>query len=348
MDPHPALPVSQVTDIVREWVDLSARSLPGFAGAYLWGGITALPADAPFHLYRDVDVVVVLSSGAPDEEQEVDYRGLILEVIWKNLEDHRDAQAILANPSDGPNMAATQILADPTGILTPLQQAVAADYKRRRWIQARCEAEKVAAAQALAAMHQAAEAEARLNATRAFLGAISGLLAVAQLRRPTTRRTLALLREILEEQGRSDLHEAALILMGCARMSRADVEAMLDHTMVAFDRAVDVYQTTIPYGFAIRAHIRPYYYEGTLEMINQQNHREAVYWISCLDTAYLILHNDAPEAEKPLFASRFQAMYAALGYTSSAHEWAQRVAVAEHLAQQIYQIPDSLLSLHPD
>src|SRR5438105_15217094 len=56
--------VEEVTRIVQEWVDLHARHLPDFAGAYLWGGITALPPEAPFPLYRDVDVVLVFSKGA--------------------------------------------------------------------------------------------------------------------------------------------------------------------------------------------------------------------------------------------------------------------------------------------
>src|SRR6059058_562018 len=114
------LPVREVIEIVQEWVDLHARHLPDFAGAYLWAGITALPADAPFPLYRDVDVVVVLPKGAQDDTVEVFYRGVMLEVISIDLEAHQDAEAILANPSHGPNMATTQVLADPTGILTPL------------------------------------------------------------------------------------------------------------------------------------------------------------------------------------------------------------------------------------
>jgi hypothetical protein len=118
--PSAVLPVAEVVDIVREWVDLQAGHLPRFAGAYLWGGITALPADAPFPLYRDVDVVVV-TEDAHDENQEIPYRGLMLEVIALDLAAHQDAEAVLASPSHGPNMATTQILADPTGILLPLQ-----------------------------------------------------------------------------------------------------------------------------------------------------------------------------------------------------------------------------------
>jgi hypothetical protein len=344
------LPVEEVVAIIREWVDLHARHQPDFAGAYLWGGITALPSDAPFHLYRDVDVVVVVTKGAQDDNLEVLYRGVMLEVISKNLEDHQDAEAVLADPSAGPNLATTQILADPTGILVPLHQAVAADYHRRRWIRARCEAEKASAAQQLAAMRQVSNP---INSQEPFwpvwllLSALSGLLAVAQLRRPTTRRTLTLLRELLEAHGRPDLHEAALTLMGCAHMSRADVQALLDQTVLAFERAVEVYQTPISFGFTMRAHLRPYVAEATQEMIDEGNHREAMFWISCLDTPYLVLQNDAPDAEKPVVAAQLQAILAALGYTS-AEAWAERVVAAEQLTQEISAIADALVALHPE
>src|SRR6478609_2484626 len=160
------LPVREVIEIVQEWVELHARHLPDFAGAYLWAGITALPPDAPFPLYRDVDVVVVRSQGARDEEQEVSYRGLMLEVIEKNLDAHRDPEAILASPSAGPNLATTQILADPTGILTRLREAVAAEYGRRRWVQARCDAEQASAEEWLAAMRRATTPAERMDAAR--------------------------------------------------------------------------------------------------------------------------------------------------------------------------------------
>lgn len=343
--PSAVLPVAEVVDIVREWVDLQAGHLPRFAGAYLWGGITALPADAPFPLYRDVDVVVV-TEDAHDENQEIPYRGLMLEVIALDLAAHQDAEAVLASPSHGPNMATTQILADPTGILLPLQGTVAARFGRHRWIRARCEAQKASAERSLAAMRRASTPVEILDSVREFLGALTGLIAVAQLGRPTTRRTLALLRELLEARGRPDLHEAALAIMGSARLSRADVQTMQDQSVIAFDRAVEVYKTPTPYGFALRPHLRPYYVAGTQEMIDEGNHREAVFWITCLDTAYIVLQNDAPPAEKPLFAAQFHAMHDLLGYTS-AETRANRVDAAGRLAQEIYRIADALVSLHP-
>jgi hypothetical protein len=344
------LPVKVVVEIVQEWVDLHAHNLPDFAGAYLWAGITALPPAALFPLYRDVDVVVVLPEGTQDDTVEVFYRGVMLEVISLDLKAHQDAEAILANPSHGPNMATTQILADPTGILTPLQKKVASEYGKRHWIEARCEKEKASADKHLAAMRAAPTPQERLDSVWAFLSALSGLLAVAQLKRPTTRRTLALLREMLEAQGRPDLHEAALALFGSAYMSRSDVQAMLDRSVVAFDRSVEVYKTPTPYGFTIRQHLRPYLSEATQEMIDEGNHREAMFWITALaGESYLVLQNDAPNREKPEFAAQLQAMHAALGYAdTSAEAWAERVASAERLAQEIYRLADTLATFYPE
>ena len=344
------LRVREVVEIVQEWVDLHARHLPGFAGAYLWAGITALPPDALFPLYRDVDVVVVLPEGAQDDTVEVYYRGVMLEVISIDLRAHQDAEAILSNPSHGPNMATTQILADPTGVLMPLHRKVASEYRRRRWVEARCEKEKESADKQLASMRAASTPQERLDAVWAFLSALSGLLAVAQLKRPTTRRTLALLREMLQAQGRPDLHEAALAVFGSAHMSREDIQAMLDRSVIAFDRSVEVYKTPTPYGFTIRPHLRPYLSEATKEMIDEGNHREAMFWITALGgESYLVLQNDALDDEKPAFAAQLQEMYASLGYAGSTTEtWAERVASAEHLAQEIYAIAGALAALNPE
>lgn len=112
-------------------------------------------------------------------------------------------------------------------------------------------------------MRAASTPQEHLDSVWAFLSALSGLLAIAQLKRPTTRRTLALLREMLEAQRRPDLHEAALALFGSGQMSREDVQTFLDRSVVAFDRSVEVYKTPTPYGFTIRPHLRPYLAEAS-------------------------------------------------------------------------------------
>jgi hypothetical protein len=337
--------VSEVTWIVQEWVDLHASSMPGFASAYLWGGITALPPDATFHLYRDVDVVIVLADGAEAGQEDTQ------EVLLKGLDAHRDAEAVLANPSHGPNMAATQILADSTGLLVTLQESVVAGFERQRWIMARCEAEKRQAEEQLAVLRSTVDPAASQEAFWAIwelLSALSGLLAVAQLERPTTRRTLSLLGELLQRQGRPDLHEEVLRVWGSADMSRADVQAMLDQSVAAFDRSVEVYRTATPYGFTIKPHLRPYLLDAAQEMIDEGHYREATFWIMTLATeSYLVLQNDAPEEERPAYAEELQRMFAALGYTS-AESWVERVSSAERLTREVYAIADRLVALYPE
>lgn len=334
------LPVHEVIARVRAWVTLHASQLPGFAGAYLWAGITALPSDAPFALYRDVDVVVVLAALPAEDTGEVFFQGLMIEVIYKTLDDHRDADLVLADPSAGPNLATTQILADPTGILLPLQQQVAAQYREPRWIAARCAAARQAVQQQLANMRQTSDpghSQDALWQVWGLLNGLSSMLAVAQLARPTTRRTLALLGELLTAHERPDLHELALAVWGSAQLSRAEVQAMLDQSVDVFDRAVVVVKTPTPFGFTIRAHLRPYLQEATQELIDAGQHREATFWIVTLVTeAYLVLANDAPADERPAYAAQLRTVLDALGYTS-AQAWDTRVAAAERLTHEVVQ-----------
>ena len=87
-----------------------------------------------------------------------------------------------------------------------------------------------------------------------------------------------------------------------------------------------------------------------LSTIAEGNHREALFWITALaGESYLVLQNDAPDAEKPEFAAQLQAIHAALGYAdTSAEAWAERVDSAERLAQEIYRIADALVALNPE
>lgn len=342
------LPVAEVIAIVQEWVDREASRRPDFAGAYLFGSITTLPLDTPFALYRDVDVIVVSASGTKDmaDNLEMFYRGLMIEVGFRSLEEHASPDSILASPDIGPNFATTTILADPRGVLAPLQQAVAAEFAQQRWARARCESEKVWTLENLATM-RAVPAADRLVPTWFFLNELCSVLALARLARPTHRRTLTLLRELLEEQGRLDLHERALAVWGSAGMSRESAHATLDETEIVFDRAVEVVRTPTLGSFKLHAHLRPYLIDAGQAMIDDGFPREAMFWIGGVhQICTTVLRNDAPEDEKPLFEAQAHHLNDALGFSSDA-TWDDRVAGAEQLAQEIFRMADELVALLP-
>src|SRR5262249_10128265 len=145
------------------------------------------------------------------------------------------------------NLATDSILADPCGLLAPLQQAVAAQYPRRRWVQARCDYERQVILQALEAMHHVGSPFESLWPLTGAVLYLSGRLAGATLQAPTHRRCLVLMRDVLREQGLADLHEATLRLLGYAHLDRRQVEAYLDDCAAAFDRAVAVTRTPVPF-----------------------------------------------------------------------------------------------------
>src|SRR5690348_15491621 len=117
--------VRQVIEQATAWVEQEGRQIPGFCGAHLMGGILSMSPDAPFPPYRDVDLNIVVRNAAHiTETHDRAVGGLILEYSTVSLQRYRTAEDVLANPELAANLAADSILADPEGLLLPLQQNV--------------------------------------------------------------------------------------------------------------------------------------------------------------------------------------------------------------------------------
>ncbi|MFL5806960.1 MAG: hypothetical protein ACJ8CR_35180 [Roseiflexaceae bacterium] len=336
--------VKQVIEQAAAWVEQQGRQIPGFCGAHLMGSILSMPPDAPFPAHRDVDFnIVVREETHATETHDVAYKGLILEYSTVSIARYRSPGDVLANPELAANLAAGGILADPLGILAPLQRAVAQQYAHPRWVLARCEYEQRVVMQALEGLrHTASPPEAiwLLSSMALFL---AGLLAEASLRPPTHRRCLVLLRDVLHAAGRRDLHEATLQLLGWAHLRRPEVEAYLGDCALAFDRAVAVTRTPVPFQAKLQAHVRPYIIGGAQEMIDQGYHREAMFWISgFLMFANSAIQADAPAAEKPYFQAMLDRLVAEMCLGTPA-AIAARAGEAEVLAGAIGAVAGALV-----
>jgi len=339
--------VGQIIDCVTEWVELYGRHTPGFCGAHLMGGITTLPKDAEFPTYRDVDVNIVLHDLEQREIQDFAYKGLIVECGLFSREEYRSLADVLASPELAPNLVVDSILADPTGMLARLHQAVAQAYPRREWVSARCEYMKRGVVQALNDMQQArSPAEGLVHLVRLVFD-MAGLIAVAQLQPPTHRRCLSLMRELLAPQGELALYEAVLHLLGVAHLSSQRVESFLEDCASAFDHAVAVYRTPIPYGFKLHAHVRPYLVDGAQEMIAAGNHREAMLWIMGFSyIANTAIQQDAPADERARFRAQFERLLHELGL-DTLQAWHASLGQARSLADAIFTVADAIVANHP-
>jgi hypothetical protein len=336
--------VKQVIEQVSAWVEREARQIPGFSGAHLMGSILTMTPDAPFPLYRDVDLNILVDDDAhTTATYDVAAGGLILEYSTVSIARYRSPEDVLANPELAANLAVDGIMADPHGLLAPLHQAVSAQYAQRRWVLARCEYEQQVVVQALAGLRGAATPTDALWSLSNVALFLSGLLAEASLRPPTHRRCLVLLRDVLHAAGRRDLHEATLQLLGWAHLRRQDVEAYLRDCALAFDCAVAVTRTPVPFQVKFQPHIRPYIVAGAQEMIEQGYHREAMFWISgFLLFANAAIQADASAAEKPGFQTRLDRLIAEMGVGAPADR-AARACEVEVLVEAIVAVADALI-----
>jgi hypothetical protein len=335
--------VHEAISYTREWIEENARQMPGFVGAHLMGGVLAMPKHALFPLASDLDFNIVCEDVGESRTYDVAYKGLILEYSVVDAGQYRAADQVLANPELACNLATDGILADPRGLLAPLHQEVAAQYACRRWVRARCEYEKRVVLQALDGLsHTSAPHEAPWPTLNAALFC-SGLLAEASLRPPTHRRSLVLLRDVLGMHGRADLHEALLRLIGFADMTQPRVAGYLDDCAAAFDRASAVTRTPVPFQYKFQPHVHPYIVDGAREMIEQGNHREAMFWIAgFLTFANTAIQADAPAEDRQIFQSKVDRLIDDMGFRTMADIQA-RAAAARDLAEAIFELADTLI-----
>jgi hypothetical protein len=338
--------VGEIGDIAQEWVDVHGRHIVGFCGSYLFGSIATMPPDAPFATYRDVDLIVVLDTGtkSTDENLEVAYKGLMLEVGFIGVEEHHDVEAVLARPDRAGTLAHTRILADPLGVLVPLQRAVAASYTEQQWVLARCEVEKQTVRSSLEQMAQPPAPLPRLLSLVGVMFGLSGLLAVANLEMPTSRRALIIMKRSLDGMRRSESYTEVLRLCGVENLRAEQVERFHRAMLTAFDRAVEVKQTVVPYSFKVASHTRPYADEAIDEMIREGHHREAAFYLALpYGGINAIIQNDAEDHEKAVVQAGYDKLLDALDLLHP-HHWSDRVQRAHALATEMFRLADAAVA----
>jgi hypothetical protein len=342
--------VAETIAVVREWFERHGRYMRGCRAAHLMGGITALPPDAPFATYRDIDMAIITNEEPKDDQDilEVSYRNLIIEAGFYRPDQYHSAQELLADPALAPHLAVDSILYDPEGLLAAVQPIVAQEYRQRRWVLARCDWEKRDALQMLDQLEHVETLNDYMFTLYMLVGSsLCGLLAVANLQVPTHRRCLANARELLRQVGRTELHDALLDLLGHAKMSRQEVEAWWESVGAMFDRAVAVKRSPSPLGFKLHAHIRPYLIEGVGELIEGGQHREAMWVLALVYFACnAAIQNDGTADEKPYYQAQYHKILGSLATDTLAGRQT-RALRARRLADQIFVVADELVACNP-
>jgi hypothetical protein len=340
----------EVIQLAKEWVEQYGSTQPGFCGAHLVGGINYSPIDALFADYKDVDMNLLFTDMPEGDNQvhDLSFKGLILEYGSSDARRYRSAEAVLADPGLACNLAVNSILSDPTGMLAPVQAIVAHEYPCEKWVRARCEEEKKKVTASLEIIRQASSAsEAILPALEVGTN-LSGLMASACLKPPTHRRHLVVLRDLLKARGLSDLHEELLAAIGYSNFSRSQVEGYLTDCGAIFDKAVEVTRTPFPLQFKLHSHVRPYFIQGIQEMLDEDAHREAMYWVAaCLWIANTAIQMDGSEEDKAHFLGIVYPVVGNFDWNTS-QDIASRYQRVRAVAEKIFAAADEIVRNNPE
>jgi hypothetical protein len=309
--------VKTAKQLVRKWVEEGVEQWPGLRGAHLVGGITAMPDDAEFPAYKDVDVHLIFADGSPALRQEgpyphlfeVSYRGLSIEAGLKPVADYRSPETVLGNPEIAYHLTVDSVLHDPSGMLRELRREITPEYPDRRWVIARIEHERRGLERALDMVDFAVNtwgAAGELMIAGYTTTFASAVLDVAKVVPPRMGgRILIPMGETLAAHGRLALFDELLGLFNLRSVTPSHVERLLAEAAEAFDLAVAVRESPSPFQHKLHRHLRPYFVESCRAMLAERHHRAAMHWITpyYLATAGVILA-DGPEAAKPIFADR--------------------------------------------
>jgi hypothetical protein len=343
-----AVTVVHAKALARRWAADEASLTPGFLGAFLHGSINWLSDDALVTPTSDVDVVVVLSgSEVPANPGKFVRNGVLLDVSFLPIDLVRSAEVVLGISHLAGSFQGSSILLDPTGHLSTLQAAVSRDYAKREWVIRRCEHAREKILGYLALLDESDPFHDQVVPWLFGTGVTTHVLLVAGLKNPTVRRRYSAVRDLLAEHGRLDVHEELLALLGCADMSRSQVEHHFAAMTEAFDAARGVIKSPFFFAADISDVARPIAIDGTWEMIERGFHREAMFWIAATySRCQKVLQTDAPPDLRDQFTPGYLATLTEMGISSFA-DIVQRSDQVRAFLPRLMSIAEEIIAATP-
>ena len=336
--------VKHARDAARRWVLDHAAGEPGFHGAFYHGSTGWLPDEAKLPTTSDVDVMVVFDDAERRSKPgKFRYDGVLLEVSFLPSELLRSSELVLGRPELAGSFRAPSVILDPSGRLTALQRTVARDYARRRWVLERCRGIETKIRGYLRLLEEPQPFHDGVTASLFGTGNTALMPLVAGLENPTVRKRYTAVRGLLARYGLPDFYDALLELLGCSGMTRDQAEYHLAALAHAFDAAKEVVETPFFFSSDLSDEARPVAIDGSGEMIEAGDHREAVFWMVATSArCQKVFYHDAP-ALYGRFEAGFRDLLDDLGIASSS-DLRRRGAEVEAFLPRLWEITRKIIA----
>jgi hypothetical protein len=276
------------------------------------------------------------------------YRGVLLDVTYLAAADVRSPEAVLSSYYLAASFRRPGIVLDPTGHLAELHDVVSRQFHRRQWIERRCQHGWSNATRHFASLSPTLPLHDQATIWLFGTAASTIVLLSAGLRNPTVRTRYLAVRHLLADYGLQDQYEPLLEALGCAQMTRAQVEGHLAALEPVFDDAAKV--VTSPFFFAsdISAAARPISIDGSRDLIERGYHREAIFWIAAtFGRCDKILYHDASPRVRDEHLGSFLALLDDLG-VGSTPELLERARQVDELAPRIWETAEAIMVANPE
>lgn len=310
------------------WVYEEAARIPEAVGVVLAGSTRGRDPEAPHPAGSDVDLFIYVDARVPSDiveprgrfaPRKLAFRGVVLEPSFHDAQCLADPEAVLGDMHLAPLFTRADILFDPQGRLKTLAAAVTPEvlrrcHARRRLAQALAWALPTDPYAAVphgpglgaACWRHVAHAFCVMRCACATL--------VAGLRRPTTRRSFVVARELLRAAEREDLADALLRLLGSLTLSPTEVEGLAEEAERTYDRAVELRRTPVALDWNVSREARDLERAAVRELILAGHHREALFQLLLVRTVVQgIIENDGDEKTRLASRRGYRRLLAALG-----------------------------------
>lgn len=340
--------VREATEVARCWVMQSAPGMEHILGAYIAGSASWMPEDASLPTTSDLDINLVLTERPPpDMREKVRYRGILLEISYLFADSLWPPERVLSDYHLAGGFRTRSIILDPSGRLTELQMAVQDGFARRHWVRQRCEHARERVLTQLAALHESAPLHDQVIGWLFPTGVTTHILLVAGLKNPTVRRRYVAVRELLAEYRQPEMYETLLGLLGCAEISRERVRHHLETLAEAFDAAAAALKSPFPFASDISEPGRPIAIDGSSDLIERGDHREAIFWMVVTYSRCLkVLDQDAPGMHRR-FDPAYRELLGELGIRSFA-DIRRRASDVLALLPHIWAVADEIMAANPE
>lgn len=310
--------VGEAKIVARNWVAEHMTLVPGYQGAWFAGSVNALADDAILPETSDLDVMVLLAtSDPPVKPGKFRHRGVLVEISYVSLDEMRTPEQVLGHYHLAGSIRRGRIIADPQGHLTRLQDAVSRDFARRTWIERRCEHARDTVLARIDTVSETRPFEEQVMSWLFAAGGVPHILLVAGLRNPTVRKRYIAVRELLVASGHESIYGDMLALLDPLEMTADRAAYHLTVLEEAFDAAARGIATPFPFASDLSPDARSLSIEGSRELIEAGDHREAIFWIvATFARCQMVLHADSPIESAHRWDSAFRELVADLGIRS--------------------------------